>query len=291
MSDPTFDRSGLASLDDLSSPTWRRIFSELESIQNEFLSAEPHCSDYPWPRDPLHNCIRVWEYPFVYHHLQTERARITAQNPRVVDLGSGATFFSFAVARLGWEVTAVDADPKVLASIDRAVSRVSAGPGRVRSLASDARAVALDAESVDCVYCISVLEHIPECERVIAEIQRILRPGGLCVLTFDVDLRGNWDLGPEAYRRVSDALQASFSFGCPEKFVHPLSALTTDNSIYPMYPPSSAFGNTFALFKRSLRSTYNRVRGLTPPSGRLLATTYGACLRKNGSTGVPRNSE
>jgi len=105
MLDEPFNRSGLASLDDLSTPLWRSIFPQLESTHNEFIAAQPHCADYPWPRDPLHNCTRVWEYPFVYRHLFSHRSSLTVPPlPQVVDLGSGATFFPFAVAQMGYSV-------------------------------------------------------------------------------------------------------------------------------------------------------------------------------------------
>lgn len=279
-----FDRSGLASLDDLSTPRWRSLFSRLESIQSEFLASRPHGADYPWPRDPLHNCIRVWEYPFVYHHLQSHSGGLSGHpSPQAVDLGSGATFFPFAVARLGWRVIAVDADCRATSSVDRAIGRVSAGGGAVTSLLADARSIALEEESVDCVYCVSVLEHVPEFEGVISEVARILRPNGLFVLTFDVDLLGNCELGPAAYARLSDALRASFSPVYPEKVVHPLRVLTTDNSIYPLYPSSSARDRVIEPLRRSLHAAYDRLRGCRLPAGRLLVSTYGACLRKHPS--------
>lgn len=279
-----FDRSGLASLDDLSTPLWRALFSRLELTQSEFLASQPHCVDYPWPRDPLHNCIRVWEYPFVYHHLQSHGGSPSGHPlPQVVDLGSGATFFPFAVARLGRRVIAVDADSRVTSSVDRAIGRLSAGDGAVTSLRADARSLALEQESVDCVYCVSVLEHIPEFEGVISEVARILRPTGLFVLTFDVDLRGNGELGPAAFERLSDALRASFSPVYPEKVVHPLRVLTSDNSIYPLYPGSTSRNRLMEPLRYSLHAAYNRVRGRHLPAGRVLAGTYGVCLRKHAS--------
>ena len=278
-----FDRSGLASLDDLSTPLWRSLFSRLESIQSEFLASQPHCADYPWPRDPLHTCIRAWEYPFVYHHLQSRAGGLSGDPlPHLVDLGSGATFFPFAVARLGWRVIAVDADARATSSVDRAIGRVSAGGGAVTALLADARSLALEEESVDCVYCVSVLEHVPEFEGVISEVARILRPTGLFVLTFDVDLRGNCELGPAAFGRLSGALRASFSPVYPEKVVHPLRLLTTDNSIYPLYPSSGSRDRLIEPLRRSVHAAYNRLRGRRLPAGRLLASTYGACLRKLG---------
>lgn len=280
LQDP-FDRSGLASLDDLSTPKWRQSFSQLEEIQAEFLAAEPHCRDYPWPRDPLHNCIRVWEYPFIYHHIQIQTGtRTDSLLPSVVDLGSGATFFPFAVARLGRRVIAVDADPRAKTSTECAIGRVSAGVGLVTFLVSDARCIALETGSVDCVYCISVLEHIPDFDRVISEVARILRPDGLFVLTFDVDLRGNSELGPAAYGRLMDDLRGFFSPVHPEQVIHPLRVLTSDNSIYPLYPRQPFKDLLITPLRHVIQSTYSRLHGRQLPSGRLLVGTYGACLRK-----------
>lgn len=261
---------------------WRSLFSQLESIQNEFIAARPHCPDYPWPRDPLHNCIRVWEYPFVYYHLHQRGGMTASSLPQVVDLGSGATFFPFAIARLGYSVTAVDADPTATSSMDHAVGVVSPGAGAVTSLLSDARSIGLETESVDGVYCISVLEHIPDFDAVISEVRRVLRPGGLFVLTFDVDLRGNSELGPASYARLMDTLYASFSMSYPERVVHPLRVLTSDNSIYPTYLHRAILDPLVTPLRHYLHSAYNRLRGRPLPRGRLLAGTYGACLRKHG---------
>jgi len=279
-----FDRNGLASLDDLSTPEWHSLFPLLESIQSEFLAAQPHCPDYPWPRDPLHNFIRVWEYPFVYHQLNSYRGGIRGHSlPLIVDLGSGATFFPFAIARLGYSVIAVDADARAKSSMDRAIGAVSTGTGEVTSLLSDARSIALETESVDGVYCISVLEHIPDFEAVISEVRRILRPGGLFVLTFDVDLRGNFELGPAAFTRLMQMLHASFSLIYPEKVIHPLRVLTSNNSTYPMYRYRTISYELVRSLWNCLRSAHNRLRGRPPSQGRMLVSTYGACLRKHDS--------
>jgi SAM-dependent methyltransferase len=283
LSDNPFNRSGLASLDDLSTPRWHSLFPQLESIQKEFIAAQPHCPDYPWTRDPLHDCIRVWEYPFVYHHLHSNRSSMAERAlPEIVDLGSGATFFPFAVAQLGYRVTAVDADSRAKSSMDRAIEVLSTGAGSVRSLLSDARSLALDAESVDMVYCISVLEHIPDFQAVISEVRRVLRPGGVFVLTFDVDLRGNFEMRPASYARLMAALCSSFSPIYPEKVIHPLRTLTSDNSAYPMYRDRPFPGNLIGPLRHRLHSSFNRLRGRPLPLGRLLVSTYGTCLRKHG---------
>lgn len=279
MSNSTFDYSGIASLDDIGSAEWRSLFARLEPVQEVFSAARPHVPEYPWPRDPLHNCTRVWEYPFVYHHLQRVVAASSQQSmPTIVDLGSGATFFPFAVAQLGCRVIAVDADKRAKLSFDRAVSKVSCGMGEATFQISDARAIELADESADCVYCISVLEHIADFERVISETARILTPNGTFILTFDIDLRGNFDLGPKAYDRLMNALSEHFLPAYPEKIVHPLRILNSDNSIYPMYPRKSLLGTVIS----PMRTVKSKLLDKGAIQGRLLVSTYGACLSKRG---------
>lgn len=274
-----FDYSGIASLDDLGTDEWRSLFSGLEKVQQIFSAARPHVPEYPWPKDPLHNCIRVWEYPFVYHHLQTVVARYSQlPMPTIVDLGSGATFFPFAVAQLGCRVIAVDADQRAKLSFDRAVGKVPCGTGEATFKVSDARAIELGDESVDCIYCISVLEHITDFERVVSEAGRILRSNGIFILTFDIDLRGNFDLGPKAYDRLMHVLRDDFLPSYPERIVHPLRMLNSDNSIYPMYPHKSILGTIIS----PIRSMKDRLLNRGATQGRLLVSTYGVCLSKRG---------
>jgi SAM-dependent methyltransferase len=47
----------------------------------------------------------------------------------------------------------------------------------------DITAIPIEEGSFDCVICTEVLEHVPQPERVIQELARILKPGGLLALT------------------------------------------------------------------------------------------------------------
>jgi len=129
-----FDRCGVAALSELHSPECRARFAHLERQQQEFLShaAEFRSPEYKWPRDPLHTWSRVWEYPYVHHHVEESCSRSSASGPpRVVDLGSGVTFFPFSVAQLGCHVTCADIDPVCAKDLARAAQVIDCRPGRV----------------------------------------------------------------------------------------------------------------------------------------------------------------
>ncbi|MEM9357290.1 MAG: bifunctional 2-polyprenyl-6-hydroxyphenol methylase/3-demethylubiquinol 3-O-methyltransferase UbiG [Pseudomonadota bacterium] len=94
----------------------------------------------------------------------------------VLDVGCGGGFMSEAIAQRGARVLAVDPAAK---AIDVARKRAATsgllidyqvGTGEVMNLADN---------SVDVVVCVDVLEHVQSVPRTLAEIARVLRPGGL----------------------------------------------------------------------------------------------------------------
>jgi SAM-dependent methyltransferase len=236
-----FNKSGLAALSDVRCDTWRKLYSQLETQQAEFLAHEHmfRSPAYKWPSDTLHSWSRVWEYPYAYHHLSSWRAQCRTPSGLVVaDVGSGVTFFPFAVAQLGYSVICTDIDPICGLDLARAREIVQPRPGFVEFRLSDGQHLPFRDRECDAVYCISVLEHIPNFDLTIREVARILKPEGLLVLTVDIDLQGH-DLGVWELDSLLAALQQSFEFVFPEVTVHPADILLTTTGPCPMYSTRS----------------------------------------------------
>ncbi len=94
----------------------------------------------------------------------------------VLDLGCACGFMAEALACLGARIIGVD--PNV-ASLESARAHA-----RCRNLDIDYRrgvgeAIPLAENSVDRVVCVDVLEHVESLKRVLSEVRRVLRPGGL----------------------------------------------------------------------------------------------------------------
>jgi len=213
--DNIFNRSGLAALSDLGTPGYQSIFAQLEKEQETFLEkeAEFRSADYKWPRDPLHNWSRAWEYPYAYYHL-SKYLKTLPQNSRpvVADVGSGVTFFPFSLAKIGYHVVCTDIDQICKRDLLLARKCVSHSPGEVNfRLIEDSNLPFKDSEC-DVVYCISVLEHISAFEKTVTEIARILKPGGLCLITCDINLQTlNEDqLDVRGYARLVSTLANQF---------------------------------------------------------------------------------
>jgi SAM-dependent methyltransferase len=262
MTTHTLDFSGIASLDDLSTPDCRALFAALEREQAGFLAHERafRSAEYLWPRDPLRTWSRCWEYPYVYRALADFTEGLGAAGgarPLLADVGSGVTFFPFAVAKLGCKVVCTDLDPICARDLPRAAAVVSAGGGQVEFRPSTSDRLAYGDGECDAAYCISVLEHVAEPRQTVEEIHRILKPGGLFCLTIDLDLRGDHEVGPAGYDRLQRLLRGRFEPAAPMRAIHPHAMLTSTTGPYPVGLPQG-LERYFFLAKQLIKPLFGR---------------------------------
>ena len=132
------------------------------------------------------------------------------------------------------EVTAVDVDPIVQKDFEMASRVISASPGNVSfTLSHEDNTIQVGTSSFDCVYSISVLEHVQDRISAAKELMRVLKPHGLLILTFDVCFQGNADIHPAAYVELTDYLRDNLELVWPEISIHPSRAISCYNGPYP----------------------------------------------------------
>jgi ubiquinone/menaquinone biosynthesis C-methylase UbiE len=103
---------------------------------------------------------------------------------RVLELGPGpGTFTVEATRRVGPEgrLVAVDIQPEMIAQVQKQVRE--AGLANVETQVSDAYHLPLDDESVDRAFLVTVLPEIPDRQRALAELRRVLKPDGVLSIT------------------------------------------------------------------------------------------------------------
>lgn len=107
---------------------------------------------------------------------------------RVLDIGCGNGRHALEALRLGAEVTAIDVDVESLLTVDQTAAmmveegQVAEG-GSLRTLVADARRLPLPDGHFDVIIAAEVLEHIEQDVEVMAELCRVLRPGGVIAVT------------------------------------------------------------------------------------------------------------
>jgi len=122
----------------------------------------------PWARDAQ----VVYEH---YHRYLWTRPLVAGR--RVLDLGSGEGYGAALLAQTASTVTGIDID-------ERAVAHSAANyPDVAFRVASVTDLSAFADDSFDAVVAFEVIEHVAEHDRVVAEIARVLAPGGLVVMS------------------------------------------------------------------------------------------------------------
>jgi len=98
----------------------------------------------------------------------------------VLDAGCGPGVNSITLARRGLRVTAIDDDPEKLETLGELRRLLGVD---VKLERADVCRLPFDDASFDKVLCSEVLEHVEDDRGAVSEFARILRPGGLLVVT------------------------------------------------------------------------------------------------------------
>lgn len=133
---------------------------------------------------PLHrlNPIRIG-------FIKDEAAELFSRDPksarcleglRVLDIGCGGGLLSEPMARLGAEVVGADASAT---NIGVASAHAAAAGLAIDYRATTAEALAEAGETFDIVLAMEIVEHVADLDLFIAETARMVRPGGLMVLS------------------------------------------------------------------------------------------------------------
>lgn len=136
-------------------------------------------------RDALPFLIKPVNYWRTSEFAQTVATGDFRRGQRILDIGSPKLLSLELAEVVGAEVFATDIEDYFLAKMERARSARRLTSEQLHLEVQDGRSLTYDDASFDRVYSISVLEHIPDQgdSACMAEIVRVLRPGGRAVVT------------------------------------------------------------------------------------------------------------
>lgn len=98
------------------------------------------------------------------------------QGRDVLDLGCAGGFMAEALSERGANVTGID---PATDAIEAARAHAREGDLRIGYDVGVGEALPYDTASFDAVVCVDVLEHVADLNKVLSEVARTLRPGGL----------------------------------------------------------------------------------------------------------------
>jgi ubiquinone/menaquinone biosynthesis C-methylase UbiE len=101
---------------------------------------------------------------------------------RALDIGCGPAMMEEALLERGFEVWGIDASPQMIEYGNQRMAGHRMGT-RCHLALGDAERLAWPENTFDAVISMGVLEYLSSYDRMIGEISRTLRPGGIAVLT------------------------------------------------------------------------------------------------------------
>ena len=126
-----------------------------------------------------------------------QRVRKVSESDTLLDCGAGSGLFASEMAK-HCRVNVLDTHEESLQML-----RQRFRPGQVLTLVDDA--IPLPPATVEYVTALDVLEHTPDDQAVVDGFARVLRPGGLAVVTVPASMAlwSDWDEVLHHYRRYS----------------------------------------------------------------------------------------
>lgn len=123
----------------------------------------------------LKSMVNPWRVPYFKKALLEQYGQDLSQ-VRLLDIGCGGGVLTEELARLGCRVAGIDLSPR---SIAVAQAHAEQSGLAIDYRVSNATRLPFEDSSFETVTCCDMLEHVPDWQLVIAEVARVLKPGGL----------------------------------------------------------------------------------------------------------------
>lgn len=213
---------------------------------------------------------RYWRSP----EWQAIRAFFPTQQGHALDLGAGNGIASYALAKEGWQVKALEPDPSDLV-----------GYGAIRQLAQE---TALPIETVqgigeklpfsdrtfNLVFARQSLHHAQNLQQLCREIHRVLKPGGVFIAVREHVISSQRDLPKFLDSHPLHHLYGGENAYLLKEYLAAItsSGLRVENVIRPFDSVINYAPLTETLLKEELKKRFNRIPGGQIASQLLLST-------------------
>lgn len=224
--------SRYAELTEISLANFRKINEILNNINSKYGltdHSELNKTRFPWSQEyltyPQFYASRLWEYPWAILQSQLEPGM------KCADVGCGESPFTIYLKEIaGCHVLGFDPDIHSEENNDNfGVSELFIKKSGLDITKSSIDSIESKNDQFDRVFCLSVIEHISDYNlraKGMREIARILKPGGLAIISVDVNLLTRlsnplelvWESGLNFYGSVNLTMpEKRLGFFCDKK--------------------------------------------------------------------------
>lgn len=159
----------LANLPEMFSAPWRTFMDELNAFAR------------PLGLREFSTWSKIWEYPALWYGGLDQ---LHWREARLLDIGSELSPLPWWLAMKGAKVTLVETAANYVEHWEF-VRRKLNNPDVSWEIVADTRLPA-ESSTIDAVTSLSVIEHQPDKEMAVREVARVLKPGGLFAMSFDI---------------------------------------------------------------------------------------------------------
>ncbi len=153
-----------------------KISPEIYSrINNDVYKAE---GDIWWQPDTILHLLKTSVNPWRVGYMESiiKKLGINPQGKTALEVGSGGGILTEEICRMGFTTTGID---PAEGSVITATNHAKASGLNIKYEKGSGEHLPYADHSFDCVFCCDVLEHVQDLPKVVSEISRVLKPGGV----------------------------------------------------------------------------------------------------------------
>ena len=134
--------------------------------------------DIWWKPDTVLHLLKTSINPWRVGYAESiiKKLGINPQGKTALEVGSGGGILTEEICKMGFTTTGIDPAEE---SVITATNHAKAGGLNIKYDQGSGENLPYAEGSFDCVFCCDVLEHVQDLPKVISEISRVLKPGGV----------------------------------------------------------------------------------------------------------------
>jgi len=155
-----------------------RVSSDVyQKIDNDFYNAD---GDIWWKPDTILHLLKTSVNPWRVGYAKEiiRKMGIDPQGKTALEVGSGGGILTEEIRKMGFTTTGID---PAEGSVETASNHARMNGLDIKYEVGSGENLPYEDASFDVVFCCDVLEHVQDLPKVISEISRVLKPGGLFI--------------------------------------------------------------------------------------------------------------